>query len=249
MRKVKLKDNQRNSNFIEQIKEIIFAARQKAYTAVNSAMVEAYWLMGKRIVEEEQQGNERAAYGEKILKTLSKELTKEFGKGFGIRNLWDFRKFYLTFQETEIMHTLCAQLSWSHIRLIMRVENKEAQKYYLKEAAENHWSVRTLVFYNFILKCFVLIELKTHKITHQDIGQLDMYVRMYDDLQKTDSDNSTIGILLCTETDHTIARYSVLKENKQLFASKYMPYLPTEEELKAEIERQKEIYLKYPTNA
>jgi len=267
------------------------------------------------------------------------------GKGFSERNLRDFRQFYLTFQETEIWHTLCAKLSWSHIRLIMRVENKEAQKYYLKEAAENHWSVRTLdrnistlyyhrllsshikepvvkemkektkefqqdkfefiknpavleflglpdnsgytenaleqaiinqmqkfllemgkgfafvdrqklirtetgefyidlVFYNFILKCFVLIELKTHKITHQDIGQLDMYVRMYDDLQKTDSDNSTIGILLCTETDHTIARYSVLKENKQLFASKYMPYLPTEEELKTEIERQKEIYFK-----
>jgi hypothetical protein len=119
MGKVKLKDNQQDSSFIAQIKEIVFAARQKAYTAVNSAMVEAYWLMGKRIVEEEQQGNERAAYGEEILKTLSKELTKEFGKGVGIRNLWDFRKFYLTFQESEIVHTLCAQLSWSHIRLVM----------------------------------------------------------------------------------------------------------------------------------
>ena len=345
MKKMKLKDNQKNASFIEQIKDIIFVARQKAYTAINSAMVEAYWLMGKRIVEEEQKGNERAAYGEEILKTLSKELTKEFGSGFSERNLRDFRQFYLTFQETKIWHTLCAKLSWSHIRLIMRVENKDAQRYYLKEAAENHWSVRTLdrnistlyynrllssqikepvvkemkektkefqqdkfefiknpavleflglpdnsgytesaleqaiinqmqkflleigkgfafvdrqklirtetsefyidlVFYNFILKCFVLIELKTHKITHQDIGQLDMYVRMYDDLQKNDSDNPTIGILLCTETDHTIAKYSVLKENKQLFASKYMPYLPTEKELKAEIERQKEIYLK-----
>jgi RecB family endonuclease NucS len=96
-----------------------------------------------------------------------------------------------------------------------------------------------LVFYNFVLKCFVLIELKTHKITHQDIGQLDMYVRMYDDLKKTESDNPTIGILLCTETDKTIARYSVLNENKQIFASKYLPYLPTEEELITEIERQK----------
>ena len=339
----KVKDIQQESIFIAQIKEIIFAARQKVYTAVNFAMVEAYWLMGRRIVEEEQQGNERAAYGEEILKTLSIELTKEFGCGFGIRNLWDFRKFYLTFQDAEIMHTLCAQLSWSHIRLIMRVENRDAQKYYLQEAAENHWSVRTLdrnistlyyhrllssqvkepvikemkektadfqnekfafiknpavleflglpnnygyteneleqaiinqmqkfllemgkgfafvdrqklirtetsdfyidlVFYNFILKCFVLIELKTHKITHQDIGQLDMYVRMYDDLMKTDTDNPTIGILLCTKTDNTIARYSVLKENRQLFASKYMPYLPSEDELIAEIERQKEIF-------
>jgi len=343
MKKVKSKDIQKDNSFITQIKDIIVTARQKAYTAVNSAMVEAYWLIGKRIVEEEQQGNERATYGEEIIKTLSVELTKEFGSGFGIRNLWDFRKFYLNFQESGIMHTLCAQLSWSHIRLIMRVENKDAQKYYLKEAAENHWSVRTLdrnistlyynrllssqikepvvqemkektkyfqqnkfeliknpavleflglpensgytenaleqaiinkmqkfllemgkgfafvdrqklirtetgefyidlVFYNFVLKCFVLIELKTHKITHQDIGQLDMYVRMYDDLMKTETDNPTIGILLCTETDNTIARYSVLKENKQLFASKYMPYLPTEEELIAEIERQKEIF-------
>jgi predicted nuclease of restriction endonuclease-like (RecB) superfamily len=98
-----------------------------------------------------------------------------------------------------------------------------------------------LVFYNFILKCFVLIDLKTGKITHQDIGQLDMYVRMFDDQQKHEEDNPTIGILLCTETDKTIARYSVLNESKQLFATKYMPYLPTEEELVTEIERQKEV--------
>ena len=96
-----------------------------------------------------------------------------------------------------------------------------------------------LVFYNYILKCFVIVELKTHELTHQDIGQLDMYVRMYDDLKKSDSDNPTIGILLCTETDKTIARYSVLNENKQIFASKYMPYLPTEKELEEEIMRQK----------
>ena len=329
-----------NTHFIVEIKQILSAARQKAYAAVNFSMVEAYWLTGKRIVEEEQQGKERAAYGKEILKTLSIELTKEFGKGFGERNLRDFRQFYLAFQKNEIWHTLCAKLSWSHIRLIMRVENKEAQKYYLQEAAENHWSVRTLdrnistlyyhrllssqikepveqemqdktkdfqqdkfefiknpavleflglpsntayseshleqaiinemqkfllelgkgfafvdrqqlirtetsefyidlVFYNYILKCFVLVELKTHKITHQDIGQLDMYVRMYDDLKRGQDDNPAIGILLCTETDKTIARYSVLNENKQLFAAKYMPYLPTEEELAAEIERQK----------
>jgi len=330
------------NDYIIEIKQILSAARQKAYLSVNSAMVEAYWLTGRRIVEEEQQGKERAAYGEEILKTLSAELTKEFGKGFGERNLRDFRQFYLTFQETEIWHTLCAKLSWSHIRLVMRVESKDAQKYYLQEAAENHWSVRTLdrnistlyyhrllssqvkepvvqemqektkefqhdklefiknpavldflglpnnagytepvleqaiinemqkfllelgkgfafvdrqqlirtetgefyidlVFYNYILKCFVIIELKTHKITHQDIGQLDMYVRMYDDLKRGKDDNPTIGILLCTETDKTIARYSVLNENRQLFASKYLPYLPTEEELVAEIERQKMI--------
>lgn len=98
-----------------------------------------------------------------------------------------------------------------------------------------------LVFYNYILKCFVIIELKTDKITHQDIGQLDMYVRMFDDLERKDGDNPTIGILLCTETNRTIAKYSVLNESKQLFASKYLPYLPTEEELAAEIEREKRV--------
>jgi predicted nuclease of restriction endonuclease-like (RecB) superfamily len=98
-----------------------------------------------------------------------------------------------------------------------------------------------LVFYNYILKCFVIVELKTHKITHQDIGQLDMYVRMYDDLKRGSGDSPTIGILLCTGTDATMARYSVLNENRQLFASKYLPYLPTEEELRNEIERQKMI--------
>ena len=133
-----------NSLFISEIKQILSTARQKAYSSVNFAMVEAYWLIGKRIVEEEQQGKERAAYGEEILKTLSIELTKEFGKGFSERSLRDFRQFYLTFQESEIWHTVCAKLSWSHIRLTMRVENKDAQKYYLQEAAENHWSVRTL---------------------------------------------------------------------------------------------------------
>lgn len=232
------------------------------------------------------------------------------------------------------------QLSWSHIRLVMRVADKNAQTYYLKEAAANNWAVRTLnrnistlycqrllssqlqelvenemiekteafqndkfdfikipavleflnlptnmsyteaklekalidnlqkfllelgkgyafverqqlirtetsdffidlVFYNFILKCFVIIELKTNKIGHQDIGQLDMYVRMYDDLKKQDTDNPTIGILLCTETDNVIAKYSVLNQNEQLFAAKYLAYLPSEAELIAEIEREK----------
>jgi RecB family endonuclease NucS len=96
-----------------------------------------------------------------------------------------------------------------------------------------------LVFYNFYLKCFVILELKTHPITHQDIGQLDMYVRMYDDLKKPQEDNPTIGILLCTETDKTIVKYSVLADNKQLFTAKYMDYLPSEKELEDEIERQK----------
>lgn len=333
-------DASNNSRFFVEIKEILAAARQKAYSAINTAMVEAYWLIGKRIVEEEQKGEKRAEYGEALIKNLSIALNEAFEKGFSTRTLWEIRQFYLSFPTEDFMRTACAQLSWSHIRLIMRVSNEGARLYYLKEAAEQSWSVRTLdrnistlyyqrllssqakapveqemlektqafqedkfefiknpsvleflqlpnntgyteqtfekalidnlqkfllelgkgyafvarqqlmrtetadfyidlVFYNYILKCFVIIELKTSKINHQDIGQLDMYVRMYDDLKKQPSDNPTIGILLCTETDHIIAKYSVLQENQQLFATKYLPYLPTEAELVAEIEREK----------
>lgn len=291
-----------------------------------------------RIVEEEQQGSIRANYGEQVIAQLSKEL----GKGFSKRTLWDYKKFYLTFPNIEDCAHMCAQLTWSHIRLIMRVESDQARAYYLQETAQQHWSVRTLernintlyyqrllasqmkeavkeemqlktaefqqdphefiknptvleflnipthyaynenelenslinnlqqfllelgkgfafvarqkhirtetqdffidlVFYNYILKCFVIVELKTDKITHQDIGQLDMYVRMFDDLERSETDNPTLGILLCTKTDETIAKYSVLAENKHLFATKYLPFLPTEEELAAEIEREKQI--------
>lgn len=329
-------------NYILEIKTILAQARQKAYTAIHSAMVEAYWMIGKRIVEEEQDGEDRAAYGKQIIQNVSAELTREFGKGFSKRTIWEIRQFYFLFSDEAIVRTLSAQLSWSHFQRILRVSDEKARMYYLKEAANNNWSIRTLdrnistlyyqrlissqvtevvgnemiektkdfqndafefiknpavleflnlpvsysyteaelekalidnlqkfilelgkgfafverqqlirtetsdfyidlVFYNYILKCFVIIELKTNKLSHQDIGQLDMYVRMYDDLKKQASDNPTIGILLCTETDKTIAKYSVLAENKQLFSTKYLPYLPTEEELAAEIEREKTI--------
>jgi predicted nuclease of restriction endonuclease-like (RecB) superfamily len=99
-----------------------------------------------------------------------------------------------------------------------------------------------LVFYNYLLKCFVLFDLKTGKLTHQDTGQMDMYIRMFDDLKKQDDDNPTIGIILCTEKDETVVKYSILNDSKQLFATKYMLYLPTEEELIAEIEREKTAY-------
>ena len=108
---------------------------------------------------------------------------------------------------------------------------------------EKHDYFIDLVFYNYILKCFVLIDLKTIKITHQDVGQMDMYIRMYDELKRTDGDNPTLGIVLCADTDEDIARYSILNGNEQLFASKYKTYMPTEEELRAEIERQKEIFM------
>jgi predicted nuclease of restriction endonuclease-like (RecB) superfamily len=340
------------NNFVADVKEILFAAQQKAYTAVNSAMVEAYWLVGKRIVEEEQLGEKRAAYGKKIIENLSKELSLEFKKNYSERTLREFRQFYSTFPtlipnqrtafpETEKRRTVFAKLHWSHFQRVLKVVDNDARMYYLTEAANNNWSIKTLdrniatlyyqrlllssqikepvivemqektqqvqdnklefiknpavldflnlptslayteaqlekalidnlqqfllelgkgfsfvarqkhirtetadffidlVFYNYILKCFVIIELKTNKLTHQDIGQLDMYVRLFDDIEKTESDNPTIGILLCTETDSTIAKYSVLNQNQQLFATKYMHYLPTEQELAAEIEREK----------
>jgi predicted nuclease of restriction endonuclease-like (RecB) superfamily len=329
----------KSENYIIDIKQILLSARQKAYSTLNTAMVDAYWQIGKRIVEKEQNGKERAEYGEAILKNLSISLTSEFGKGFSYANLRNFRQFYLTYPEQEICYTVCSKLSWSHNRLIMRVENPEARSYYLKETALENWSVRTLernlksfyyqrilssktidaisdnsenekqtiedfikdpyvfeflnlpkpfnetetniesaliknlqnfllelgkgfsfvarqfrissetnhffidlVFYNYILKCFVIFDLKTTKLTHQDIGQLDMYVRIFDDLKKQENDNPTIGILLCAEKDETIVKYSVLNDNKNLFATKYMPFLPTEAELIAEIEREKLIF-------
>ena len=330
-----------SNNYINEIKKILRNARQKAYTAVNSAMVEAYWKIGRRIVEEEQSGRERAEYGKEIIKNLSKELTEEFGKGFGERNIRNIRQFYVLFSDYEKWKSLISKLTWTHIQKVLRVSDEKARIFYLTEAAENMWSVRTLdrnistlyynrivasidkkivenemkektkklqakefiknpvvlefldlpanmsytesqlekaltddiqkfmmelgkgfafverqqhirtensdfyidlVFYNYILKCFVIVELKTEKLTHQDIGQLDMYVRMYDDLKKQENDNPTIGLLLCTETDRTIIKYSVLNDNKNLFASKYVNYLPSEEELINEIERQKTLF-------
>ena len=330
-----------SNNYISEIKKILKNARQKAYTAVNSAMVEAYWEIGRRIVEEEQNGKERAEYGKEILQNLSKELTEEFGKGYSYRTLREIRQFYLMFSDFEKWRTVSAKLTWSHFQKVLKVSDEKARIFYLTEAAENMWSVRTLdrnistlyynrivasidkktvedemkdktkklqaeefiknpvvlefldlpsnmsytenelekaltddiqkfmmelgkgfafverqqhirtensdfyidlVFYNYILKCFVIVELKTEKLTHQDIGQLDMYVRMYDDLKKQENDNPTIGLLLCTETDRTIIKYSVLNDNKNLFASKYVNYLPSEEELINEIERQKTLF-------
>ncbi|HAY3541988.1 PDDEXK nuclease domain-containing protein [Elizabethkingia anophelis] len=327
--------------YISEIRNILAQARMKAYQSVNSVMVEAYWLIGKRIVEEEQNGKKRAEYGEALLKYLSVALTKEFGKGFSSSNLRNFRQFYLTYSDPEICYTLCSKLTWSHNRLIMRIDSNAARNYYLKEASEQNWSVRVLerhintfyyerllstqnkeetvqystgenndlardfikdpyvfeflnipepisasendieaalignlqqfllelgkgfsfigrqfristetshfyidlVFYNYILKCFVLFDLKIAKLTHQDAGQMDMYIRMFDDLKKQPEDNPTIGIILCTEKDETVVKYSILNEHKQLFATKYLPYLPTEEELTAEIKREK-LFLK-----
>ena len=330
-----------NDSFINEVRQIVEQARRQAYTAINSSMVKAYWEMGKRIVEEEQQGQTRANYGKQLLKSLSQALTEEFGKGFSVGSLYYYRQFYLTFPE--IFATPWRILSWSHYKRLMQVPDSKARNWYLKEASEQMWSYRTLdrnigtqyyhrlllsqhkdavenemkirtgdyqedklefiknptvaefiglasnsdftetdlesaiignlqkfllelgkgfsfvarqklvrtekrdyfvdlVFYNYLLKCFVLIDLKTSPITHQDVGQMDMYVRIYDERVRSEGDNPTIGIVLCSETDNDIARYSVLHDNDRLFASKFMLYMPTEQELRNEINRQKEFY-------
>ncbi len=343
------KEKDAGSILYQKIKTLICEARQNSYRAVNFAMVQSYWNIGRLIVEEEQHGRERAEYGTHLISKLAQRLTSEFGKGFTQQNLRNFRQFYLTFQvensQEQIRYTLRSELSWSHYRLLMRVENPKACMYYMNEAAEQNWSVRALerqinsfyyerilashgdkkvaaeaqqkikplqtrpedfikdpyvlefldlnpdwsylekdieqalidklqqfllelgkgfsfvarqqristetshfyidlVFYNFILKCFILIDLKTGKLTHQDIGQMDMYVRIYEDRFKTEGDNPTIGIILCAEKDETIVRYSVLKENQKLFASRYKLYLPTEQELVEELEREKALFLR-----
>lgn len=335
-------------SIISDIRDIITAGRDSAYSAASAAMVMTYWNIGKRIVEQEQSGEERAEYGKRLISALSDELTKEFGKGFSERNLRNFRKFYTLFPDDKIWQTRLPNLTWSHFSCLLRVADENARIWYLNEAAEENWSARTLdrnigtqyyyrllqapkkeaviaemqdktksyqksgmdlikspvvaeflgfknedtflesdleaailshirdflmemgkgfafvsrqqhiitetedyyidlVFYNIELKCYVLIDLKMGKITHQDVGQIDMYVKMYDDLKCKDGDNPTIGILLCAETDEDIARYSVLHDNERLFMSKYLTYLPSKEQLRTEIERQKEIfYMQHP---
>lgn len=327
---------------IDDVKQIIINGRNIAYGAVNSALLLTYWNIGKRIIEVEQDGKQRADYGKQLIKVLSDVLTKEFGKGFSERNLADFRKFYHFFPDEQILQTRLQNLTWSHFRNLLRVPDENARLWYMNESAKEGWSSRTLdrniatqyyyrllqspkkeaviaemqekthdlqnphellknpiiaeflgfrmedslaeselenailshirdflmemgrgfafvarqqhivtdtedyyidlVFYNIELKCYVLVDLKMGKVTHQDVGQIDMYVRMYDDLKRKEGDNPTIGILLCAETSEDIARYSVLHDNDRLFMTKYMTVMPTKEQLRMEIEKQKAIF-------
>lgn len=318
------------------IKQIIDLGRNAAYTAVDAAMITTYWNIGRRIVEEEQNGRERAQYGKELIKTLAQELTHAYGSGYTDRYLRAFRQFYLVMPNYPIWKSRFPNLTWTHVYRTLRVGDETAIRWYLEAASQQMWNVRTLsrnistqyyerhyvqpslpsesklappkeeilktpmmaeflgfrqdesfserdlessiithlrdfmmelghgfafvarqqhirteaedyfidlVFYNVVLKCYILVDLKVGKITHQDVGQMDMYVRMYDELKRTEGDNPTIGIVLCSETDQDIAKYSILKGNEQLFATKYKLYLPTEEQLQKEIERQKAIYL------
>jgi predicted nuclease of restriction endonuclease-like (RecB) superfamily len=324
-------------NLYQRIREILESARNKVYRTANFEMVQAYWNVGREIVEEEQNGKERADYGTNLLIELSARLTKEYGKGFDESNLRNIRKFYHVFPKCDALRH---ELSWTHYRYLMRVDKDNAREFYMDEAISGNWSTRELerqinslyferllmsndkkgmlkdgrateekmhanqiikdpfvleflnvkqdkklsekeletalidklqqfllelgngfafvgrqhrittetgkhfyidlVFYNYILKCFLLIDLKTEELTHQDIGQMDMYVRMFEDLRKQDGDNPTIGLILCAEKDRTVVKYSVLNDSKQIFASKYQTYLPTEKQLEQEIQREKE---------
>ena len=332
-----MSDNELVPTLLDVLRGLIIQARQQAFRNVNTIQVQTYWQIGRHIVEFEQGGEARATYGKRLLEELATALTGEFGKGFDASNLRYMRLFYQTFP---IRDALRHELSWTHYRLLLRVNTQEARLWYMQEVAEQNWSTRVLerqistlyyerlissqnkdsllaetrqtlraqtqnprdfvrdpvmleflglpdtghlweaeleralmdklqqfllelgkgfafvarqqristetqdfyidlVFYNYILKCFVLIDLKTGHLAHQDIGQMDMYVRMYDDLRRNVDDNPTVGILLCGSKDQSVVRYSVLNESKQLFASKYRLVLPSEEELRREIERER----------
>lgn len=319
-------------NFYNEIKSILDKAKNKVYRAVNFAMVEAYWLIGKRIVEQ-QGGAERAEYGSRLIKNLSERLTADYGKGFTVTNLKNMRLFYLTFQKGQ---TLSDQLSWSHYCALIKVENPNAREFYLQETLKANYSVRQLqrqinthfyerllssqnkyavaaeiqtlepktpediirdpyileflgldgikdlyennletalithlqkfllelgrgfsfvarqqhinfddkhfyidlVFYNYILKCFVLIDLKMGELTHQDLGQMQMYVHYYERELMNEHDNPPIGIVLCADKNESVVKFTLPENQNQIFASKYKLYLPSEEELLKELQQE-----------
>lgn len=316
----------------QKIRKILDKAREKVYYTANYQMVQAYWNVGRLIMEEEQKGEDRAGYGQHLAEEISRRLTKELGKGFDRSNIWNMRQFYNVYP---IPDALRRELSWTHYRLLMRVEKDSAREFYMNEAIEANWSTRQLarqinslffertlmsrdkqemilagrslkdkmqpghlikdpyvleflnikengklaekelenalidklqqfllelgkgfafvgrqyrissetdhfyidlVFYNYILKCFLLVDLKTDKLTHQDIGQMDFYVRFFEDQYKQPGDNPSLGLILCTDKERTIVKYSLLSESRQIFASKYQLYLPTEKQLEEEIQ-------------
>ena len=369
------KYNDEGNMLVNDLRSIVSKARSKAFAAVNYSLVERNWRIGQRIVEQEQNGASRAEYGKHVIEIASAALTEEFGKGFSYTNIANYKRFYLTFNNLQILQTVSEEfnnpiqqtlpakssaphkedkaesaqselrlLPWSHYERLIRVEDKKAREWYAKEAFEQGWSFRTLnrnintlyyerllmskkkqpvvdemqdktkayqqdkleyikspvvleflglpedtslaeskletaiinnlekflmemgkgyalvarqqhirteendyyidlVFYNYLIKSFILVDLKVNRITYQDVGQMDMYLQMYDKMRKGPDDNPTIGIILCTETDSDVARYSTLAKNDQMFAAKYKLYLPDKEDLRREIERQKELYL------
>ena len=375
MKEPEKKYNDEDNMLVNDLRSIVSKARSKAFAAVNYSLVERNWRIGQRIVEQEQNGASRAEYGKHVIEVASAALTEEFGKGFSYTNIANYKRFYLTFNNLQILQTVSEEfkkqkhqtlsdessllpqkgltqsvqselrlLPWSHYERLIRVEDRKAREWYTKEAFEQGWSFRTLnrnintlyyerllmskkkqpvvdemqdktkayqqdkleyikspvvleflglpedtsfaeskletaiinnlekflmemgkgyalvarqqhirteendyyidlVFYNYLIKSFILVDLKVNRITYQDVGQMDMYLQMYDKMKKGPDDNPTIGIILCSETDSDVARYSTLAKNDQMFAAKYKLYLPNEEDLRREIERQKELFL------
>ena len=314
----------------DEISNLLKEARKSIVSNINTTMTKTYFLIGKRIVEEEQNGNERAIYGENLIKTLSKRLTEEFGKGFSKTNLKQMKSFYIAYRKGQTVSDQF-KLSWSHYLILMRMENIEERNFYEIESIQNNWSLRELrrqidsalyerlvlsrdkekvkelafkgqviekpedvvkdpyileflgleeqsnysenkleteiinnlekfllglgkgftfvgrqvrftfdekhfrvdlVFYNRILKCFVLIDLKIGEVTHQDLGQMQMYVNYYDRYVRLPDENKSIGIIICREKNDTLVKLTLPEDNNQIFASKYMTVLPTKEEFK-----------------
>lgn len=325
-----------NQSIIPDIKAIINSSRENAIRAVDNQRTLMYWHIGKRIFEEEQQGKDRADYGNYLIKFLSERLQPEYGSGFSIRQINLYRQFYRTFP---IVHTLYAQLSWSQYKLLLSIDSEDKRTFYIEECKKNNWTVRQLerqinsslyerllmssdkesvlavakneklpsdardiikdpmyleflglkreaayyekdleqaiithlqeflleigngfsfvarqkrihiegdeffvdlVFYNRLLQCFVIIEIKTHKLTHQDIGQLQMYVNYYDRIEKNENENPTIGILLCARKNDGVVKFTLPENAKNIIASQYKLYLPTEKQLLDEVEKELE---------
>ena len=327
-------DIELKKDIYEEIRGLLKSARENIVSTINSTMAKTYFLIGKKIVEEEQNGEERAEYGEELVKNLSLKLTKEFGKGFSKTNLKQMKSFYIAYRKGQ---TLSDQfrLSWSHYLILMRMENLDERNFYEIEAIENNWSLRELrrqidsalyerlvlsrdkekvkslalkgqiiekpedivkdpyileflgleeqnsysenrleteiinnlekfllelgkgftfvgrqvrftfdekhfrvdlVFYNRLLKCFVLIDLKIGEVTHQDLGQMQMYVNYYDRYVKLDDENKTIGIIICRDKNDTLVKMTLPEDNQQIFASRYMTVLPSKEEFKKIVE-------------
>ena len=327
-----MKEIQDINGFYQEVREIIASARQNAVRSVDFCRVQMYWQIGRRILEEEQKGKERADYGSYLLKNLAKKLEPEYGSGFSYRQLQFCRQFYRMYP---IANALRSQFNWTQYRLLIAISDDYKREYYELETMNNCWTARELerqinsqlyerlllsndkesvlavarkeripqqpqeiikdpmvleflglerkaeyyekdleqalithlqkfllelgngftfvarqkrilieddeffadlVFYNRLLRCFVVIELKTEKLTHQDLGQLQMYVNYYDRVEKTPDENPTIGILLCTSKNDTVVKMSLPEDNTSILASQYQLYLPTQEQLTKEIE-------------
>jgi hypothetical protein len=234
--------------FVNEIKNIIAQSRENAIRAVDFHRVQMYWHIGEKIVEEEQEGKERAEYGTYLIKGLSIELEPEFGTSFSVRQLELSRQFYRAYP---IANALRSQLNWTQYRLLMRIEDKSKREYYIAEAIKNNWTARQMErqinsqLYERLLVssdkkrvlavAFVIIEIKTHKLTHQDIGQLQMYVNYYDRFQKLPEENPTIGILLAADKNNAVVKITLPEDNKTILATQYELYLPSEETLRIEL--------------